>query len=61
MSKIELENLISLKNGNKLYELVKNPETYLGEIKIMIEIFLKYLWEIPELVAKIIINSDIMM
>ena len=25
----------------------------------MIEIFLKYLWEIPELVAKIIINSDI--
>ena len=36
-----------------------NPSIYLGQAKLLVEKLMKYLWEEPYLVAKIIINSSI--
>ena len=36
-----------------------NPNIYLGQAKLLVEKLMKYLWEEPYLVAKIIINSSI--
>ena len=42
-----------------MHELVKDKNKYLGEAKVIIETFLKNLWERPDLITKILINSNI--
>ena len=60
MTKIDFENLISLKYGFPTHELNKNKIEFLGELKFYIEKLLFYLWEKPDLIFTILINSDLM-
>ena len=59
MKKLEYSNLIDerLNKTNLKYELIDN--TYLKDLNSYLPIFLKYLWENPKFIAKLLLNSDI--
>ena len=41
------------------YHLVENPKDYLKDLVLYIPKFLAYLWENPQLIAKLLIHSDV--
>ena len=59
MKKLEVSNIISERLGinKRKYELKET--SYLGDLNIYLPSFLKFLWDDPIFVSKLLINSDI--